>query len=1560
SDPLRWYDDQNSEPILLLICKLWSQSHQVPKLQYFDPYFIYRLLSPGLLQRLPLRNLHWESHAGPLRSISSLHIDLVPSAHSAPAVIEASSNTLGTHSRARSEDSLAVAEDALRAQSFGHLSEQSELQSGQQKVLMKERRHQIPGLRQTPYLKVFLLRCDDNETYKTHSRRHVRQWIKEHTAPAHNTPKFGAQENYDAFEWMIVHVVIPNTAAANQPRVSGKQTEEPSSEKSGPRWRGGSSSTLLEKLRADFNGSTKSSADRIAQIRIGINDLPFDMIPRAVPVVLKAYTETSQERESGWLDLISKMKSLILASFDIRVTQYEEDIREKDAQRSLPGWNFCTFFVLKEGLARGFESVGLVEDSLVEYDGLAVGLDAIVREQAIFGSGAEHGGTFLPFTSELKCLAESARQNILKDMRLIDEPHISSPIVSQNETLDNRAEIPLNSTKKHYRELILANNISIFDFRCYIFARQLNLLLRLANASSSKEELLSKLQEQRSISLQGLAARSSNPQSWDEVEDLAVLGKVCRRSMEFISSISRTMRSDIWASQNEISKISEVNQATLNSVTLEVIDNIVSSFTFSITQQIIAQSSTKSLPIPPSTLVLPGTGLRSGRQDSKQAIPEPKSMMHPTRSSSLAIRSYSRPSSSHKNSSSGRRASTSEQTTTAPSFLKMGLEELAAQRAELYLLSRSILQRAGARRGWDVGWSEITYLQNNSAVKLEEVDLNQSSEEKPEASHEGAIIPPTCHGIENKLFRTALEDKDDFYRLYETFSDKALRHYTVANRVHSVQARVADLALLKYHRKDYAAAASYFSRMISSQGETIWTNVELSMLAMYAKCLHQLQQKEEYVQVALKLLSKIAAVESENLKCKVTANNKSYNTFYDPVQINGSYLKEIFEITKTRADPISIPLENFFGKVEIEGEIRYHLEMDNFCLKVKLLYLLEDELEIEKVKIKISPISADIGRDIWLEAEGSWVIQKGNFETVVYSNTTIPGIYVASCIILYGSNITHIYDQGTSTLSTTKQDSFFKCPKLLIYQRLEAFNVKLHPSGSMHLDRNRTLDLELMSGWNSVNTGEISIRPATAGLRLQTSETKVVIGSINILPSQEAGIVHFGPLEHHSSVRISVPFTLEKEVDIISIKLDVSYGTDKGNFLLVTTLPLSILLPLGVNVQDFFKHKSLFSKFTISTATSPIRLLGSRLDGSEAFQTEGGSEIDTPSIIFTHQPATILYKITKKKSPKPTGCHKQERVLYLVLKYKCLMEEIEHTITSNLEAALRNNPLHSYTRFVAGHLFHEIQQRFSPNDLEKVALFNEISTSLLIDIEWREKFLGTGYHPKEVAVSLPEFINEWLFQNPVIPLIKPITDDDCLIHSRLIKIPVDVPSVKVVHTAELRLLGLTSPYPGTLVAAATQPISAFLKIKWTRIWDAEQFLGKFESNDDNDNDMTFFFEILDVSDTWIIGGRRRGHFTVPQNNALLLNSEPLSFPVLLFPLRCGYLPYPRVEIKVLASPQAVVSSEDNGMQKISTQSSIDCEVSYTNVAEAIHVVNDARVTTVSLDASVVVQGRDEY
>lgn len=56
-----------------------------------------------------------------------------------------------------------------------------------------------------------------------------------------------------------------------------------------------------------------------------------------------------QENPAVWADLISKTKDGLITAFESAVNQREEDVRRSESQRAMPGWNFCTFFILKVG-----------------------------------------------------------------------------------------------------------------------------------------------------------------------------------------------------------------------------------------------------------------------------------------------------------------------------------------------------------------------------------------------------------------------------------------------------------------------------------------------------------------------------------------------------------------------------------------------------------------------------------------------------------------------------------------------------------------------------------------------------------------------------------------------------------------------------------------------------------------------------------------------------------------------------------------------------------------------------------------------------------------------------------------------------------------------------------------------------------------------------------------------------------------------------------------------------------------------------------------------------------
>ncbi|KAK0391560.1 hypothetical protein NLU13_1060 [Sarocladium strictum] len=1415
--------------------------------EYHDPYNVYPLLSPGLLPRLPLKHLHWPSHAGPLRSIDTLLVDLV---------------------------------DGATAESTAAASQP---------------RHQLPGLRRTPYLKLLLVRCDDNDTYKSSVRSDIREWIKTNTTAAPvSSKKASNQENHDACEWLIVHVVIPNTVAATQPRTSSAKSEIGTSEKSSSsRWRTGST-PLLEKLKSDFNTSGKGSIDRVAQIRIGINDVPYDIIPRVVPAVPTGYSETEHDAENAWNELIGKLKALILQSFDMRVTQYEDDIKERDSQRNLPGWNFCTFFILKEGLAQGFESVGLVEDALVGYDELSVGLDLACAERSESPTALA-----LPrHTEELRLAVEKAAREAFGEIGDSEET-----VDLQSQPADSQLQaLAISATRKPYRTMIPENKVSLFDFRCYIFSRQVDLLLRLANASSTRDELLSKLKEQQESILYGEAPMApAHPQTDDGPEDLARLANVCQRTLEFIPTISQIMRNDIIEAWNTSETLASIPCSS------EIFDNMVSSFAFSIAQQIIAQTSTAALPIPPSSLP------PSSSNDQKMSIPEPKTMMHPARNSSLGVRVISPPPPS-PGFFPGPGASNSDRDARSAYFAKAGLEELAAKRAELYMLSRSVLESLGRKRGWSTGWAEAPLLSNHPVGPMEEIDLNDGESLSQSAEKTRADTDPLLAGLHSPLLQTAIDTSGDFYRLYEILTDKALRHYSVAGHEHSVQANKTDLGVLKFHLKDYLAASHYFPETTPFFGESGWTLLELSMLIMYAECLRALGDDDGYVRVALKLLIKACIAEQERLRDRTTRRSEPTQKEYPHKASLVGVIPQLLRLVQDLKSERKASLSPFILNAEAIDSISYSEGSDSCSLDVNIWSLLPEEIEIDSVWLRASSTENTALKEIKFMANDT-VLRPGRNSLQLRCTTVVPGKYFIDRLVFQSGRLVLEWGRDAHQL-IPQDDTMFRRPEVVLFQRKDALDLTLSAAKHTVLDQNNALDLEFQSGWNTLQSCEIHVKPATGGLRLLTTEAEVLSTDVEFSRRPEAGIFFFGAVPAGHRVTIRFPYTVEQDVADVFAKLDISYTTEAGEeFAFAKMAIVPVALALGVNVQDVFKHHALFSRFNVATASmSPLRLIGSQLIESDLFESTSPAPKDTITI-FHRQSASLLYRVQRKENASSTG--KLARTMYLKLHYRALLSDIESLILASLQEELADAGMEDFFRPVCAAVVSEFKKNLQPSDLERAALVGAVTTAHLADISWERHFRGYGRmasSKESICSSLETFIHKWQKRNTLIPVTQSDTEEPSSI-----LIPVEIQSVPIVHTADIKVASAS--------LHVNQATSATLHLKWTRMWNTEAV-----------QDLEFSYELSAPSDTWLLGGRRKGHFVIPADAPSSSTPETeAEIPLILIPLREGWLPYPAVEIKEVGGAEA--------------GNPVSCEVDFKNIGETIRVTDQRDSVTVSLDAS---------
>ncbi|KAF2071827.1 hypothetical protein CYY_006864 [Polysphondylium violaceum] len=163
------------------------------------------------------------------------------------------------------------------------------------------------NLYKKPYLYLYLVHCDEPDTYKNVIRTKIKNWV--------------AQMTEKQQEWLIVYVSL----GPKRSEIASKLTR-----------------TVYDRIKNDFN----VKRDRCCQLR---------------------FLDDNNKNNDLWDDFLIKMKEGIISSAEQYLTIYEEEIRKMDSRRFLPGWSYLDFFFLKESLALIYERAQLYEDALMQY-----------------------------------------------------------------------------------------------------------------------------------------------------------------------------------------------------------------------------------------------------------------------------------------------------------------------------------------------------------------------------------------------------------------------------------------------------------------------------------------------------------------------------------------------------------------------------------------------------------------------------------------------------------------------------------------------------------------------------------------------------------------------------------------------------------------------------------------------------------------------------------------------------------------------------------------------------------------------------------------------------------------------------------------------------------------------------------------------------------------------------------------------------------------------------------------------------------------------------------------
>ena len=1381
---------------------------------------------------------------------------------------------------------------------------------GQTEAQPNERRHQIPGLRQTPYLKIYILRCDDKETYKSVCRKQIREWIKSETQSSDNKSS-STQESHDAFEYLIVHIVLPNTPAASEPRASKNtglenaalgptDSSDSINSSSKSKWPGKGSSTVYDKIRSDFNGSSKAALERVAQIRI-VRDGP--------PQQTSSFALGPLELEEQWQDLVEKLKKSILSSFDRRVRQYEADIHERDSQRNLPGWNFCTFFILKEGLARGFESVGLLEDAMIGYDELAVGLDVIVREEAVQKVDGQ-SATFLPFSKDLKSKIRS----------VIEGPQTNGSIPTESEGISRTSEAllklddslyPLDQKKKPYRELILSNDVSVFDLRTYIFTRQEELLLHRANLS---------LNSTRTTNSAGSVTSLTNQE-----ESFLHLAQLCKRATEFITLSAQTLRHELYQAWGG----HDSQDLTHMNFQKSVIDNIVSSWVYCAAIQLLTQTSSPNLVVSaqiiPTEWPRPNTSSSGASLSRQVAAPVHDAHDNTENQSKLSSHELFLPTSYSNGLSTSQLqleplSGQSDQTR----FKKAGAQDLASWRAELYLLARTTLENRGRRLDWipDVNRLGKLYTEPDDP-KFTEVSLGDEKD-AVEISSIADISQSTSLGLEPTIVEHAARSQDVFSKLYESLTSQAYGHFVLAGKLRSTNRNLTDIALLKYQLRDYSAAASYFERIADAECTESWNALHGTVLEIYADCLKRLKRVTTYVQVILRILAIYAA--DQRHKKRVSNGSRAAQALADDLCLLSTELDH----------QIVVSMGDFVTVTSSALCIRHHSGRDGFYIPLSVCNHLGTTLNISNGMKMV--LTARDGPQTVLELHTDEAVQLTTTDMMVVleSNMTTTGWYeprriemVIGNIVLLEEVDTHKSSQPPRPWMTPTGMSVFDRP-VLLYPSVDAFRAKARAPRLIHLPQPRSMLIELSSGWNDVRECTVRLRAATAGLRLQVRKANL----LDSAPSEDVKLregidnqsISLSNLTAYRSCSISLPYTLENtEATSLVARIEIIYITEHGSYTYLDMLSINTILPIKVNVEDFFQESlttsrvkiALTSRLTISPATLvPLRIDNCDIVASDAFDVYSGADRAFPMDVFPKQPASLVYKFTRRQ---PLATAAKEQAPAVLIDFHCLDAVVLCAIETQFLEDISSSQCAMLARPLSAHLLDKLRSQWTQEDLEIACLLQEVEIWSYEEIGWDAVCTGLR---REMRSRAEQWLRNWHQGHPSISLAH--TDAT----RRQISIPIEIPAPRVLLTVSLVLTNIGDrPLP----LAIGQPLAALVKVRNTGRWDEESMDTRLPA-------MEFSYEVLASPDTWLVGGRRRGNFLIDRAGV----AKVQTFPVLLIPQRAGHLLLPPIEVKYNTG-----SVDDSRMVLPKGQPAF--EVYYRSHAKSVLVIPSLRETTISLD-----------
>ena len=361
-----------------------------------------------------------------------------------------------------------------------------------------------------------------------------------------------------------------------------------------------------------------------------------------------------------------------------------------------------------------------------------------------------------------------------------------------------------------------------------------------------------------------------------------------------------------------------------------------------------------------------------------------------------------------------------------------------------------------------------------------------------------------------------------------------------------------------------------------------------------------------------------------------------------------------------------------------------------------------------------------------------------------------PAWYVLNQVIIQCGNIRFLHSlsppsDGSPFASTrySALSEFASRRRFLLWPQSRSLEVRLSHSENIQIERPKSIIVKISSGWNEITHGRLSLRAASAGLRLHTAQAEIRNGTVTITDKSQPGSISFDQFHSNITVDMYVPYSLESDLKEITVRAEVTYATERGDFVYACGSKISPVLPITINVRDIFKKSTLFSTFTVGIPNSiPVKILECSVEGNEDFtaisRILGSGEHD----IFLRQPLSLVSRIRRTfREKRSLGADKTvQRKLFLHVDYWCLDQEILAVAEHLFSKALAATPLQKLSRLLIPSLLATLNSRFSPQQLEVAGILHEIDVGTFEDYGWGSILAGL---PPDLGQELARWLRKW-------------------------------------------------------------------------------------------------------------------------------------------------------------------------------------------------------------------------